>query len=526
VGIGMVSKTGNRVRKPLPALAVSALCVLAATPALSSETPLGKEDIAWLQRVGFGVNSAELSDYRKLGRVRFLDEQLADRRDNALPPEIASMIQGYEAINTPINQLVMQFRDGRQGIQAMPDGDGKIAAKKALRIHGRELATQAQQAELLRAIYGTDQLKEQMVWFWLNHFSVYAAKGGVAIGADDYEENVIRPRALGKFKDLLLATLESPAMLQFLDNAKNVKDKTNENYARELLELHTLGVGSGYSQQDVQQLALILTGAGLALGKGNGADQGFFHRQPPGMVRNGLFVFNPNKHDFSDKVFLGHTIKGSGADEITQAVDLIVQQPACATFVSQQIAEYFVADKPPAALVEAMAKTFQRTDGDIASVLRTMFLSKDLTASVNPANEARKFKDPTQFLVSAMRLAYDGQPIGNAQPLVTWLNQMGEPVFGRITPDGWPLDGSSWSSSGQMAKRFDVAHMIGSGKNRLFAAGDAPPLHVDPPVMNNAVYQQMIEPTLSSNTRTALSKAASPAEWNTFVLSSPEFNYR
>ncbi len=522
----MVSKRGNKLRKVLLALVAAALCALASSPGLSTEQPLDKQDIAWLQRIGFGIDSAELSDYRKLGRVRFLDDQLADRRSDALPPEVASMIQGYEAINTPISQLAIQFRDGRQGIQAMADGDGKVAAKKALRIHGRELATQAQQAELLRAIYGTDQLKEQMVWFWLNHFSVYAAKGGVAIGAADYEENVIRPHALGKFKDLLLATLESPAMLQFLDNAKNVKDKTNENYARELMELHTLGVGSGYSQQDVQQLTLILTGAGLAMGKGSDAEGGFFRRQPPGMVRNGLFVFNPNKHDFSDKVFLGHTIKGRGADEIAQAVDLIVQQPACAQFVSQQIAQYFVADEPPAALVDAMAKTFQRTDGDIASVLRTMFLSKELTASVDPANAPRKFKDPTQFLVSAMRLAYDGQPISNAQPLVNWLNQMGEPVFGRITPDGWPLDGSSWSSSGQMAKRFDVAHMIGSGKNRLFAAGDAPPAHVDPPLMNNAIYQQTIEPTLSSNTRTALSKAASPEEWNTFLLSSPEFNYR
>ena len=522
----MIAKAVTQLCKATPVLIASAICALAAMPTLAAEKPLGPDDIAWLQRVGFGINSAELSDYRKLGRVRFLDEQLADHGNDTLPPDIAAMIKSYEAINTPPSELATQFRDSRQSIQAMPDGDPKTAAKKALRVHGRQLAMEAQQAELLRAIYGNDQLKEQMVWFWLNHFSVYAAKGGVHVGVADYEENVIRPHALGKFRDLLLATLESPAMLQFLDNAKNVKDKTNENYARELMELHTLGVGSGYTQQDVQQLALILTGAGLALGKGNGAQRGFFQRQPPGMVRNGLFVFNPNKHDFSNKVFLGHTIKGSGADEIAQAVDLIVQQPACATFVSQQIAEYFVADKPPVALVDAMAKTFQRTDGDIASVLRTMFMSRELTASFSSSNEARKFKDPTQFLVSAMRLAYDGQPITNAQPLVNWLNQMGEPVFGRITPDGWPLDGSSWSSSGQMAKRFDVAGMIGSGKNRLFANGDGPPVHMDPPAMNNLVYQQTIEPNLSSAARTALSKAASPAEWNTFLLSSPDFNYR
>ncbi|MEW5296905.1 MAG: hypothetical protein WDW36_000151 [Sanguina aurantia] len=203
------------------------------------------------------------------------------------------------------------------------------------------------------------------------------------------------------------------------------------------MELHTLGVGAGYSQQDVQQLALILTGAGLAYGggQGDGMDRAINRRQPPGI--------------------------GSGVDEITQAVDLIVQQPACATYVSGEIAEYFVADAATGIDIDAMAKTFRHTDGDIASVLRTMFLSKQFAASLGADSTARKFKDPTQFLVSAMRLAYDGRPISNAQPLVNWLNQMGEPVFGRITPDGWPMEGASWSSSGQMAKRFEVARAIG-----------------------------------------------------------------
>ena len=503
-------------------------CALAAVPAYANGAELTQGDIAWLQRVGFGINSVELAEYQKLGRVAFLDQQLTPPRNVALPPEIANLISSYEAINTPLSTLAAQLRESRQAIGAMPEGDPQIAAKKALRIHARELAMQAQQATLLRAIYGADQLNEQMVWFWLNHFSVYAAKGGVHIAAADYEENVIRPHALGKFRDLLLATLESPAMLQFLDNAKNVKGKTNENYARELMELHTLGVGSGYSQQDVQQLALILTGAGVASGANAdaGAAGGAFRRRPDGMVRQGPFVFNPNKHDFSDKIFLGHTIKGSGVDEIAQAVDLIVQQPACATLISGQIAQYFVADRPPAALVEAMATTFRRTDGDISEVLRTMFLSKQFTASLDAAEPVKKFKDPIQFVVSAMRLAYDGRPITNAQPLVKWLNQMGEPVFGRITPDGWPLDGASWSSSGQMAKRFDVAHALGSGANALFSSGDSAPASAAPPDLNNAIYRQTIKPSLSASTSAALAKAASPAEWNTFLLSSPDFNYR
>jgi uncharacterized protein (DUF1800 family) len=247
----------------------------------------------------------------------------------------------------------------------------------------------------------------------------------------------------------------------------------------------------------------------------------------PGVIRDGLFVFNPNKHDFTDKTFLGQHIRGSGYDEIEQAVDLITRQPACAHFISRQLAEYFVADQPPTALVDAMAKTFQRTDGDIAAVLRTMFDSPDLLAGTG-----RKFKDPTQFLVSAMRLAYDGQPITNAAPLLNWLNQMGEPVFGRITPDGWPLDSASWTGSGQMAARFAVARAIGSGRNRLFmpAADDkGSRTSMQPgevPKLDSPLYRATIKPWLSEATRAALGKATTAQEWNTYLLSSPDFNYR
>ena len=206
---------------------------------------------------------------------------------------------------------------------------------------------------------------------------------------------------------------------------------------------------------------------------------------------------------------------------------LIVRQPACAHFVSQQLAEYFIDDRPSPALVDAMAHTFQRSDGDIAAVLRTMLLSKEAAAV-----GGRKFKDPMRFLVSAMRLAYDGQPVPNAVPLVNWLRQMGEPLYGRITPDGWPLDSASWTGSGQMSKRFDFARVLGSGRNRLFAdddggtnaANDPPP--DAPDLQDSALYRNAIAPRLSDATRNALAQAKSPMEWNTFLLSSPDFNYR
>lgn len=515
------------MRRSLITVALGLALALPLAGQATSAPPLTRDDMTWLRRASFGIDSATLERYRTLGRKRFLDQALADRNDT-LPASIGQLIESYPAISTPPQQLFTQFRQEQQQIKAMPDGDAKIAAKKAAQKSGRELLRQAQQAELLRAIYGGNPLKEQVVWFWLNHFSIYGNKGPVRLFAADYEEHVIRPHALGKFRDLVMATLKSPAMLVFLDNAQNAKGKVNENYARELMELHTLGVHAGYTQQDVQALARILTGVGLArpMALQRQARGGWFGRMRPGLVRDGLFEFNPARHDASDQRFLGHTFHGDGFDEVQRAVDLIVSQPACAQFVSRQLAQYFLADDPPKAVVDAMAKTFQRSDGDIAAVLRTLFLSKAFTEA-----SQRKFKDPTRFLVSAMRFSLDGQPISNAQPLVGALAQMGEPLYGRITPDGWPLDETSWSGSGQMAKRFDIAGMIGSGRSHLFEPdGTKGPYpkgsRPTPPVLDGPLFQQSLAPWLSAPTQAALAKARNRQEWNTFLLSSPDFNYR
>ncbi|WP_243039801.1 DUF1800 domain-containing protein [Dyella sedimenti] len=514
--------TPNRLshgKRALPVL-FGLVLALGQDAAIAREHPLSPDDVAWLRRDGFDLDSATVARYRELGRSRFLDQQLESRDDDALPAPIAALIGSYEAASTPAGQLLANLRQTQETIKAMPDGPDKAAAQKAQQQHANDLLQQAQQMELLHAVYGENQLKEQMVWFWLNHFSVYGAKGRVRWVAADYVEHAIRPHALGKFRDLVMATLESPAMLEYLDNAQNAKGHVNENYARELMELHTLGVGSGYTQQDVQQLALILTGAGIAPQRD--------HPTPPRppkdaalFVQDGLFEFNPARHDFSDKTLLGHAIKGGGFDEVTQAVDLITRQPACAQFISRKLAEYFVADDPPPELVAKMARTFQRSDGDIAEVLRTLFESKALATSYG-----RKFKDPMQFVVSSVRLAYDGKPIANARPLLNWLNQLGEPVFGRLTPDGWPLDASGWSSSGQMAKRFEIAGAIGTGNNRLLTPEGQPKRGGDFPMLATRLYYDTFDPRLGTATRDALAKATSQQEWNTFLLSSPDFNYR
>ena len=497
------------------------------TPLLASArigAALKQDDITWLRRDGFGLDTASVARYRELGRSGLLDAQLADRVKDPLPPPITSLIDGYQALATPPQQLLMELDAAQQHIRTMPNGPDQVAAKKNLQGLGNQLQQQAQQAELLQAVYGSNQLKEQLVWFWLNHFSVYAPKGRVRWELGDYMQNTIRPHAMGKFRDLLMATLESPAMLEFLDNNQNAKGHVNENYARELMELHALGVGSGYSQQDVQQLALILSGVGIA--PTNGKPEKFNPKMAPLVVRNGLFEFNPQRHDFSDKVFLGHTIKGSGFDEVTQAVDLIVQQPACGEFISRQLAEYFVADNPPPALVEKMAHTFQRSGGDMAKVMRTMIQSSEWLAGNDHQTDRLKFNDPMRFVVSSVRLAFDGKPIANALPLVYWLNQLDEPLFGRITPDGWPLDGASWSSSGQLAKRFDIARAIGNGNNLLFTPAGSTARGAGFPLLTTRLYYDAIEPYLSAATHDALTKADSQQEWNSFLLASPDLNYR
>jgi uncharacterized protein (DUF1800 family) len=477
---------------------------------------LHREDTLWLGRVTFGLDGASVAEYRRLGRERFLERQL-EAADGTLPAPIAAQINALEISHTDPEKWLAGVNAQYKTINAMPDGADKEQARKTLNDHGNTLAYEAIRRELLRAVYSPSQLQEQMEWFWLNHFSVHQYKANLRWLVGDYSERAIRPHALGHFKDLVLATLQHPAMLQYLDNNQNAAGHVNENYARELMELHTLGVGSGYTQSDVQALARVLTGVGINVGpppKFKSEWQRLYRR-------NGAFEFNPARHDFGTKVLLGHTINGSGFSEVEEAVTLIVQTPACARFISRELASYFVADNPPAPLVERMAQTFMHTNGDIAAVLRTMFLSREFNAALGG-----KFKDPMRFVVSAVRFAYDGRPITNTRPMLNWLNGLGESPFGRQTPDGYPLTELSWASSGQMSRRFEIARAIGAGNAGLFGpeAGTAA-VASGFPQLSSRLYYEAVEPFLSVHTRQALNTASSQQEWNTFLLSSPDFNY-
>ena len=241
----------------------------------------------------------------------------------------------------------------------------------------------------------------------------------------------------------------------------------------------------------------------------------------PLYLRSGAFEFNPARHDFDPKTLLGQPITGAGFAEVEAAVTRLVRTPACAHFIARELAVYFVADTPPAALVERMAQTFQRTDGDLAAVLRTMFLSPEITAVRDG-----KFKDPMRFVISALRFAYDGRLIGNTRPVVNWLNGLGERSYGHQTPDGYPLTEVNWASSGQMSRRFEIARAIGGGNAGLFDPEEGvPATDAGFPQLSNRLYYETLEPFLADRTRSALARAGSQQEWNTFLLSSPDFAY-
>lgn len=513
-------------RRPRARPWAGVLLACACAPALAASAS-DPQDLRWLQRMGFGVDSAGLAAYAQDGRRGFLRAQLAAADgDEDLPAPVRQQLQDLPGLNVSAQAALAQVAARQEQIKAMPEGDARTAAKKALQEQKNQWVQQVRQAELLRAIYDPDQLREQLVWFWLNHFSVQADKARVGWVLGDYVDSTIRPHAMGRFADLVMATLKSPAMLDYLDNAQNAKGKVNENYARELMELHTLGVDAGYTQHDVQQLALVLTGVGIAPPGRDGPPR-LKPQWQAQYVHQGAFEFNPARHQDGDKTLLGQRIAGGGFEEVEQAVRLITRQPACAQFISRRLAEYFVADQPPPALVEQMAKAFERSDGDIAKVMQVMVQSRPFADA-----SQRKFKDPYQYLVSSVRLAYDGQVIANPAPLVGWLAQMGEPLFGRITPDGWPLASDAWNSSGQMAKRFEIARAIGGGDARLFtpAQADGTAGKAEQrggfPMPASRLFYTAIEPTLSPATRQALAQARSQQEWNAFLLASPDFNYR
>jgi uncharacterized protein (DUF1800 family) len=315
------------------------------------------------------------------------------------------------------------------------------------------VASELQQAKVLRAIYSERQLQEVMTDFWFNHFNIFQNKNQDVYYTTAYERDVIRPHALGKFYDLLVATAQSPAMLMYLDNwlsigphseaaGKNGQSGLNENYAREIMELHTLGVDGGYTQADVTELARVLTGWTIT--------------QPDD---GGQFQFDPRRHEPGNKTVLGETFYGTGNDEALRALGTLAQSPATAHFISRSIAQRFVSDDPPESLIARMAAKFQSSDGDIREVLRAMIHSPEFWS---PDAYRAKFKTPLEFVVSAVRAT--GANVVTPDALVQNLTAMGMQPYGMILPTGYSTNAAAWENTGALLARINFSSNLTQGK--------------------------------------------------------------
>ena len=476
-------------------------------------------DIALLNRVTWGIDSAALTDWNRLSRRDYLQAQLHPGTQAPLPADVQAQIDALPLAGKPMMAWAAEMEQRRREADAIGVDAAKKAALQAYQQAMNGLARDAAAGMLLRALYAPNQLQEQLSWFWFNHFNVHQHKRNLRALVGDYQEQ-LRSRALGKFRDLLIASATHAAMIRYLDNEQNAAARLNENFAREVMELHTLGVDGGYAQRDVQELARVLTGLGI----------NFVDTTPNlGPARQALYMrrgateFNPARHDGGAKLVLGTRVPaGGGWDEVIDQLTRLARHPATARHISRKLAVHFVADEPPAALVDRMGRAYDASDGDIAVTLQAMFEAPEFAPSLG-----RKFKDPVHYVVSAVRLAYDGRPILNTAPMLGWLNRLGEGLYNRQTPDGYPLIEAAWSSSGQMGTRFEIARTIGGGRAGLFRAGgantvDAPAL----PQLSNVVYHTALAATLGERTRVALAGASSAPEWNALLLSSPEFMFR
>jgi len=473
----------------------------------------------WLNRLTWGASTSALAQAAGQDTAVLLARQLS-KGQATLPVAAQSQVDVMTLSQKPFAPLMIELEQRRRDADALKNDDEKKAAQQAYQQELNRLAREAASRHILRALYSSRQLQEQMTWFWLNHFSVSQGKANIRAMVGDYEDSAIRPHALGRFRDLLGAATLHPAMLRYLDNEQNAVNRINENLARELMELHTLGVDGPYSQKDVQELARVLTGVGINL---TNTDTPVGRRELQAYyVRRGVMEFHPGRHDFNPKTLLGQPLQQRGLAELDEALDRLARHPATARFVSRKLAQYWLADNPPPALVERMAQAFIASDGDIAVTLRTLLSSPEFAQGAG-----LKFKDPMRYVISALRLAYDDRVILNTGPVLNWLNRLGQPLYGRQTPDGWPLDEGAWAGPGQMTVRFEVARNIGSGSAGLFRSEGPSPQEVPAfPQLANALYYQTLQYGLGTSTRTALAQAGSPQDWNTFLLSSPELMRR
>ena len=433
-----------------------------------------------LNRLGFGAGPGDVDRVLGMGISRYIEEQLHPER---IPEaSIERRLSGLPTLQMTTAELFVTFenpvREARRLRREEPDSP-RMREAMPPEMRPRRILEELAAARVLRAVYSKRQLNEVLVDFWMNHFNVYAAKGLDRVFITSFERDVVRPRIWGKFEDLLMATAKSPAMLFYLDNARSVADESNrpalparsagslaigrrlpyigidrrrpgpnaptglnENYARELMELHTLGVDGGYAQRDVTEVARALTGWSI-------------ERPEQGQG----FVFRAPMHDVAPKTALGRSFPaGGGIEEGEMVIRILAHHPSTARRIASELARRLVADEPPKAVVERTAKTFLATDGDLRETVRAIVTSREF---LDPSNFHAKVKSPFEFVVSAVRAA-GGDTDGSA--LVGEIGRMGEPLYLCQPPTGYANTSAAWVNSGALVARLNFALALAAGK--------------------------------------------------------------
>jgi uncharacterized protein (DUF1800 family) len=504
------------MRRTCKLLVLTMLTIAAPAPAQSRldhrELAADQQIIHALNRLTFGAKPGDVQKVRAIGLDKWVDQQLyPERIDNS---SLDKFLARYSVLNRDQNDLLREFNEAQRdrrlarreaGDTAMrPMRDENMALQQA-GLTRRRVIGELQSSRVARAVASNRQLEEVMTDFWLNHFNVYAQKGPPeAYYLAEYERDVIRPRALGKFRDLLEAVAKSPAMLFYLDNARSMADSTrprlvnerqrerraeaarqairrraarrpqnlpgvlmspdmnqaeaemrqrlnqlrngglNENYGRELLELHTLGVDGGYTQQDVIDVARALTGWTL---------------RPP--ATGGGFIFRPEMHDAGEKIVLGHKLKPNrGIDDGEEVLDIVSRHPSTAKYIATKLARRFISDNPPQPVIDQAAQVFLKTDGDIREVVRAIITSNEFYSQ--QAFRA-KVKSPFEVVVSAMR-AMNAQPDSTPRTAQV-IAYLGQPIYGHQAPNGYPETGDAWMNTGAILNRINFG--IAAAANRI-----------------------------------------------------------
>ncbi len=454
-----------------------------------------------LNRLGFGPRPGDVERVLQVGVDKWIEQQLHPEKISETA--IETRLETYPTLSMSSGDIMQKFYKPIVELRRNPDDN--TAAMKELRREARQVTVELVAQRIIRATDSERQLNEVMVDFWMNHFNVFIGKGVDRFLLTSYERDTVRPRIWGSFEDLLMATAKSPAMLFYLDNARSVsapenrrnpmmkqvrQGGLNENYAREIMELHTLGVDAGYTQKDVTELARVFTGWSIARpNEGSG------------------FIFRRNLHDVGAKTVLGvRFATGGGIEEGEKMIHLLANHPATARFIAYKLSQRLVADQPPKALVDRVAKRFTETKGDLRETVRAVIASPEFW---DPKYYRAKMKSPFEYAISAVR-AVDGQLI-NPIPLARELQKVGQPLYGAQPPTGYSDTAEAWSNSGALMNRMNFALALAANKM--------------PGVIVNLSGEPASIVELTEKTRKTISdhKADGPAVVTGLVLGSPEF---